>query len=77
MVGYHVTTVKKLSRYVSTGGILPPVRFWPSKETALRWARRTGRTVILRIECGVSHPLPDHKPGRWTPEMIRDWEWEG
>lgn len=74
MIGYHVTTHKKLSRYETTGAILPPVRFWPNELTARRWAKRTGRTVILRIEAGKSYPLPDHKPARWTDEVIRTWE---
>jgi hypothetical protein len=29
------------------------------------------RDVILRIECIDSFPLPDHKPARWTPEIVR------
>ena len=74
MTGYHVTSLKKLERYQQTGGILPPVRFWPSLDTALRWAKRTGRSVVLEIEAAESYPLPDHKPARWTPEMIRKWE---
>jgi len=73
MVGYHVTTQKKLARYKETGCILPPVRFWPNKQTAQRWAKRTGRDVILKIECSESYPLPDHKPARWTGEIIRSY----
>jgi hypothetical protein len=73
MNGYHVTTAKKLAKYEATGGILPPVRFWPNLLTAQRWATRTLRDVILEIDCGVSYPLPDHKPARWTNEVIRKW----
>lgn len=73
-VGFHVTTPKKIERYLSTGVILPPVRFWPNIETAKRWAKRTGRSVILEINMDVSYPLPDHVPARWTPEMIREWK---
>lgn len=71
MIGYHVTTPKKLDRYKATGGILPPVRFWPNRFTAERWAKKTGRSVILEIEVSQSYPLPDHKPARWTSEFIR------
>lgn len=74
MTGYHVTTPRKLARYKATGCILPPVRFWPTVETAARWARRTGRPLILEIACEVSYPLPDHRPARWTPEMVRSWQ---
>lgn len=73
MTGYHVTTVKKLQKYQATGGILPPVRFWPTEYTARKWAQKTCRDVILKIECGVSYPLPDHKPARWTDEIVRTY----
>jgi len=74
MDGYHVTTPKKIERYKQSGCILPPVRFFPDKYTASRWAKRTGRTIILHIESSVSYPLLDHRPARWTPEVIRSWE---
>ena len=73
MIGYHVTTDKKFARYKTTGAILPPVRFWPNELTARRWAKRTGRNIILQIEYTQSFPLPDHKPARWTGELIRDF----
>ena len=71
MIGYHVTTTNKLERYKSTGVILPPVRFWPNEYTAKKWAKKTLRDVVLKIKYGNSFPLPDHKPARWTPEIIR------
>jgi hypothetical protein len=74
MIGYHVTTPKKLDRYKSTGGILPPVRFWPTIDTAKRWAKRTSRPIILEIIYDKSYPLPDHKPAKWTNEIIKQWE---
>ena len=73
MIGYHVTTPHKLDRYKQSGCILPPVRFWPNKETALRWAKRTGRTIVLQIEVENSFPLPDHKPARWSGDIVRTW----
>jgi len=76
VTAYHVTTPKKVDRYLATGGILPPVRFWPSLCTAQRWAKRTGRSVILRFEAPHSWPLPDHKPARWTDQMVVDWSEE-
>lgn len=72
--GYHVTTPAKLARYQATGAILPPVRFWPNEYTARGWSKRTGRPLILRFECEVSYPLPDHVPARWTSELVRSWE---
>lgn len=76
MIGYHVTTPKKIARYMSTGAILPPVRFWKWEGSALAWAKKTGRTVILRIEVDEAYPLPDHAPrghAYWTPELVRGW----
>jgi hypothetical protein len=74
MIGFHVTTSKKIGRYINTGAILPPVRFWPNEYTAQKWAAKTGRDIILKIECFISYPLPDHIPARWTPEVVRKWE---
>jgi len=74
MIGYHVTTKKKLARYQTNNIILPPVRFWPTLEIASKWRKKTGRDIILKIEMDISYPLPDHKPARWTPEIIRTWE---
>jgi hypothetical protein len=73
MIGYHVTTPKKLARYVASGRIIQPVRFWPNLHTAKRWAKRTGRQVIIELVVDESYPLPDHKPARWTPHDVRDW----
>jgi len=76
MTGYHVTTQRKLARCTQTGAILSPVRFWQYRDSAVAWARRTGRTVILEIAPTESYPLPDHKPrghARWTPELVRRW----
>ena len=76
MMGYHVTTPRKLERYHKTGCILSPVRFWKYLSSAEAWAKRTGRTKILRIDVRVAHPLPDHKPrghAYWTDECVRGW----
>jgi len=55
MIGYHVTTYAKIERYIASGCILPPVRFWPDLATAQRWAEKTHRTEILVIECYEHH----------------------
>jgi len=73
VIGYHVSTDRKVARYETTGAILPPVRFWPNRLTAERWAKRTGRNRILEIQVQTSHPLPDHKPARWSPDVVRSW----
>jgi hypothetical protein len=74
MIGFHVTTKKKLDKYKQTGCILPPVRFWPNEFTAREWMKKTLRDVLLVINVEKSYPLPDHKPARWTEEIVRKWE---
>ena len=73
-LAYHVTTRNKLERYRKSRIILPPVRFWPNRITAERWARRTGRdTIIAFTRPEPAYPLPDHKPALWSPSIVRDW----
>lgn len=77
MIGYHVTTERKVERYRATGCILPPVRFWAFRNSAEAWAKKTGRTVILTIEVKEAFPLPDHQPrghAYWSPECVSHWE---
>ncbi len=62
MAVYHVTTLKKLSRYEQTGVILPPVRAWRTVESAERFSKQTGRRVILRLTDGWGwSPLDGHQ----------------
>ena len=73
MIGFHCTTPKKLERYMATKGILPPVRFWIFKNSAKAWMEKTGRSILLQIECEKYFPLPDHHPrghAFWTPNII-------
>lgn len=49
MVVYHVTSLKKLNKYLTTGAILPPVRAWENIEQAERMSKSTGRKIILRL----------------------------
>ena len=73
--GYHCTTEKKLLRYERSKRIIGPVRFWPNEETARRWAKRTSRSVVLRVRLDhVSYPLPDHIPAYWCPQDVVEWE---
>lgn len=77
MILYHCTTNKKLQRYLNTGYIISPVRGWSYIESAEKWCKHTGRNIILKIECDIAYPLPDHKPlyhSFWTPENIYKWE---
>ena len=77
MTGYHCTTPRQVARYLATGCILPPVRFWCCQESARAWGQRTGRRVLLRIDVGTAYPLPDHQPrghAYWSPDHIRTWE---
>lgn len=50
MTVYHVTTLKKLNRYLKTGYIKPPVRAWENIEQAERMSKSTGRKIILRLK---------------------------
>lgn len=50
MVVYHVTTLKKLNKYLKTGYIKPPVRAWENIEQAERMSKSTGRKIILRLK---------------------------
>ena len=49
MIVYHVTTVKKLNRYLQNGYIKPPVRAWENLYQAERMSISTGRKIILRL----------------------------
>lgn len=50
MTVYHVTTLKKLNKYLKTGYIKPPVRAWENIEQAERMSKSTGRKIILRLK---------------------------
>jgi len=71
MKAYHCTTQKKLARYNATGGILPPVRFWSSKHSALKWMKKTGRDVLLCFEAPErTYPLPVKGGAFWSDQII-------
>ena len=77
MTGYHVTTKAKVKRYLATGCILPPVRFWAFENSARAWGEKCSRDTVLKIEVKEVHPLPDHKPkghAYWADEFVRKWE---
>lgn len=50
MVVYHVTSFKKLQKYIKSGQINPPVRAWENIEQAQRMSLSTGRRIILRLK---------------------------
>lgn len=50
MVVYHVTSYKKLQKYVKSGCIEPSVRVWENIEQAQRFSISTGRLIILRLK---------------------------
>lgn len=73
-LGYHVTTPKRLARYQATGAILPPVRWWSTLYSAGRWARKTGRTLVLEIELPPQRwPLPIRGGAYWSDQPVRRW----
>lgn len=59
MVVYHVTSYKKLQKYMRSGGILPPVRAWENVEQAERMSKNTGRRIILRLKFPENTPMLD------------------
>lgn len=56
MIVWHVTSLKKLNRYLQFGEIKPPVRAWENLEQAQRFSIQTGRRIILRLK------FPDNAP---------------
>ena len=60
MILYHATTPKKAKLYRHSGRIIAPVRGFTTPAGAMAWAMKTGRTVIMEIECPNAHKLPDH-----------------
>jgi len=56
MTVYHVTTLKKLNKYLKTGYIKPPVRAWENIQQAERMSKSTDRKIILRLK------FPDNAP---------------
>lgn len=67
---FHATTPKKLLRYQATGTILPPIRGWTTEKAAREFARRTLRSVILKLTLdSPAWPLPDHH----IPEGLAFW----
>lgn len=72
---YHVTTSKKLERYEVTGAILPPVRYWTTTYSALKWMNKTGRNVLLSFdEPTNSHPLPMKGGAKWSDGLVVEWD---
>lgn len=49
MIVYHCCSYKKLTKYLTTGYITPPVRAWENIEQAERMSLSTGRRLILRL----------------------------
>lgn len=60
MILYHATTPKNAKLYRHSGRIIAPVRGFTTPAAAMAWAMKTGRTVIMEIECPNAHKLPDH-----------------
>jgi len=59
---YHVTSIKKLLRYIRTKAILPPIRAWETIKEAERFSKQTGRPIILRLKFPENAPkLEGHK----------------
>ena len=50
MIVYHVTSQKKLLKYIKNGKINAPVRAWENIEQAQRFSISTGRRIILRLK---------------------------
>ncbi len=75
---YHATTPKKARLYRHTGHIIAPVRGFTTITGAMAWAMKTGRTVIMKIQCDAPHKLPDHHnefgEAWWNDGNVTQWE---
>ena len=63
MRAYHVTSIKKLRKYLVSGFIKPPVRMWVDLQRAEQFAEQIGRSIILLINLGENdtiYPLKEH-----------------
>ena len=75
MIVYHCTTQKKLDRYASSRLILPPVYYFTTKYSALKWMKKTGRKILLAFNEPLrSYPLPMKNGAMWSDEFVRKWE---
>ncbi len=78
LVLYHVITLKKLSKYKITRFIYKPVRGFTTLEGAERWAKRVGRTVIIKFVGKDIHKLPNYHNsyGRawWNDKDVYEYE---
>lgn len=54
MIGYHVTTKKKIMKYIKNGRTDAPIRAWKTIQEAERFSKQTGRRIIVRLK------LPDN-----------------
>ncbi len=62
VIVFHVTTAKKLGKYLACGHIKAPVRAWKSMEAAVRFSNQTGRRIILRLKVPAgSETLEGHR----------------
>ena len=50
MIVWHVTSRKKILKYIEQRGIKPPVRAWKDINEAERFSKQTGRQIILRLK---------------------------
>jgi hypothetical protein len=77
MILYHATTPKKAKLYRHSGRIIAPVRGFTTPAGAMAWAMKTGRTVIMEIQCPNPHKLPDHHntfgEAWWNDGDVVDW----
>jgi hypothetical protein len=62
MICWHVTSAKKLARYLRAGQINPPVRAWRRIEDAQQMSLGSGRRIILRLRFpDDAKQLPGHR----------------
>ena len=50
MIVWHVTSRKKLLKYIEQGYIKQPVRDWKDIKKAEQFSKQTGRQIILRLK---------------------------
>lgn len=76
MVVYHVTSLKKLNKYLENGVIKAPVRAWESVEAAERFSKQTGRKIILRLKFPGNAPCYEGHRGE-AYVIYEDYKVEG
>jgi len=73
MVVYHVTSYKKLQKYLRSCRINAPVRAWETIDQAKRMSISTGRKIILRLKFRNDAPKLE---GHFGLARVQNYDYE-